>query len=216
MTEKSRVADLDSAAPRKRGRPPKPIDRDALISAVERLFAEGGIEAVSIERTAQELNVSRATLYRTVPSKEELLGILFEGMTQDLDREARRAAERDGRSARERLEALVRVQVDAAVQMRDYLFVFWGGSWLPGDVYENWRRWRHEYERIWRETVGEAIEAGDLAAEDPVVATRLILGMTIWVSRWYRPDEGLGSDQIADHAIRLLEQRPGGSSSARP
>jgi hypothetical protein len=39
---------------------------------------------------------------------------------------------------------------------------------------------------------------------DPVVAARLILGMLIWVSRWYRPSEKVTPDEIADAAIHLL------------
>jgi AcrR family transcriptional regulator len=54
------------------------IDRDAVADAVEGLYVEGGIDAVSIVGAAQRLDVSRATLYRTVPNKEDLVGILFE------------------------------------------------------------------------------------------------------------------------------------------
>ena len=48
----------------------------AVADAVAELCAEGGYEAVSIVDTAEKLSVSRATLYRTVPTKEDLLGIL--------------------------------------------------------------------------------------------------------------------------------------------
>ena len=55
------------------GRPRLTIDRDAVADAVAELFAEGGYEAVSIVDTAEKLSLSRATLYRTVPTKEDLL-----------------------------------------------------------------------------------------------------------------------------------------------
>ena len=193
-----------TSGPRRRGRPPKPIERAALVSAVERLFSQGGLKAVSIEQTAKELSVSRATLYRTVASKEDLLGIPFEGMTHNLDSAARKVSKTEYPTPTGKLEALVRVQVHSCVQMREYLFVFWDGGSLPRDVYDRWRKWRHEYEEIWRAVVTECIEAGELNADDPKVATRLILGMTIWVSRWYRPDEGLTEEQISDHVMRLI------------
>ena len=197
----------DPGAPsalRKRGRPPKPIERAALVSAVGRLFNEGGLKAVSIEQTAKELSVSRATLYRAVPSKEDLLGIPFEGMTHDLDTAARKVIQTDYPTPTEKLEALVRVQVHSCVQMREYLFVFWDGGSLPRDVYDRFRKWRVEYEKIWQAIVTECVEAGELHADDPKVASRLILGMTIWVSRWYRPEEGLTEHQISDHVMRLI------------
>src|SRR5438270_374496 len=184
------LTDASSPAPRKRGRPPRAIETDAVIEAIERLFAEGGIDAVTIERTAAELGVSRATLYRTVPSKAQLLGIHFERMRQELDRAAREATGAAGATPRERLVGLIRVQIDAAVRMRDYFFVYFDGTQLPEAVYRDWRRWADDYERVWITTVGDAIDAGDLSPGDPLLTTRLILGLTIWVANWFRTKEG--------------------------
>jgi hypothetical protein len=44
------VSDVAVPSPRKRGRPPRAIETGALIEAIERLFAHGGIDAVTIER----------------------------------------------------------------------------------------------------------------------------------------------------------------------
>src|SRR5437868_14879419 len=86
---------------RGRGRPRRDIDREQVADAVEELFEEGGYEAVSIEETAKRLGVSRATLYRTVPSKEHLLAILFERMTTELYAAALVIVEDPSLSARE-------------------------------------------------------------------------------------------------------------------
>ena len=43
---------------------------------------------------------------------------------------------------------------------------------------------------------------------DPVVATRLLLGMIVWVSRWWRPDMELDADDLVEQAMRLLEGGP--------
>jgi AcrR family transcriptional regulator len=198
------VSDVTVPAPRKRGRPPLAIEPDALIAAVERLFAEGGIDAVTIERTAAELGVSRATLYRTVPSKAHLLGLHFVRMTRELDRAARQATSARGTTPRDRLVGLIRVQIQAAVAMRDYFFVYFDGSQLPRPVYDDWRRWADDYERVWIKTVGDAIRAGDLSPGDPLLTTRLILGTTIWVANWFRPREGFTSAAIEDRTLELL------------
>jgi hypothetical protein len=39
---------------------------------------------------------------------------------------------------------------------------------------------------------------------NPVLRTRLLLGMTIWVSRWFRPGQGITERKIAEEAIGLL------------
>jgi AcrR family transcriptional regulator len=189
---------------RSRGRPRKVIDREELIDAVEQLFREGGLDAVSIDRAAQELGVSRATLHRRIPSKEHMLGLLFRRMTDRLTKRALEATQADGRSAAERLRALIRIQVDAAIEMRDYMFVFFGGGWLAPEDYQHWRWWSREFERIWEKAVRAAADEGALQVKDPVVATRLVLGMLVWVSRWYRPNMKLDADTLAEEAVGLL------------
>jgi AcrR family transcriptional regulator len=181
------------------------IDLDELLDVVEGLFAEGGLEAVSIERAAQELGVSRATLYRTVPTKEHLLGLLLKRMTDDLTERSLTASKDDGRPAKERLYAIMRVHFEAAIQMRDYMFVFFGGGGLTPEDYTDWRRFAVNYERIWVDIVAAAVDEGALTVTDPVVATRLLLGMIVWVSRWWRPRMELDADDLLAQAVLLLE-----------
>ena len=190
---------------RGRGRPPKTIDQSALVDAVETLFAGGGVDAVTIESAAAAMGVSRATMYRVVPTKEHLLGLLFERMTTELGSAARAAARADGRDARARLQALLVVHIAAAIRMRHYLYVFFDGHRLPTDTYNKWRRWRQRYERLWVSVVSDAAQAGVITTSDPVIATRLMLGMCIWVSRWYQPSSGLTAEKLAALAGELLE-----------
>jgi AcrR family transcriptional regulator len=199
-------AGSDEESPRPRGRPRTEIDPDAVADAVAKLFVEGGMDAVSIVGAAQKLDISRATLYRAVPTKQDLLGILFERSTRELTEMATTTMEADIPVA-ERLRRLVELQVDAAVRMRHYLSVFFGGADLPVDVVERWHPWSREFEGLWTQCVEESMDAGVLARSNVVAATRLILGMCIWVSRWYRPGEGIETADIAEAAIALVFPR---------
>lgn len=198
-------ATTPSGSGRPRGRPRKDIDLAAVADATATLFAEGGHDAVSIEAVAEMLSVSRATLYRTVPTKEELLGILFERSTKELYDTAKTLVAETS-EPREALFGLIRVHVAAAVRMRRYLAVFFGGAVLPPEVFDRWQRWSRSYEALWLKVVRQAMTSGVLEPGDPKLTTRLLLGMVIWVSRWYKRSEKLSADEIAEAAIRLISK----------
>lgn len=193
----------NTANGRSRGRPRLSIDRDAVADAVEKLSHEGGYAAVSIVDIAEKLEISRATLYRTVPTKQGLLGILIERSTRELTEQVETVIGEIANPA-EQLRELIRVHSEAAVRMRDFMPVFFGGGDLPRAVVQRWHTWSRRFERLWLSVVTANMEAGYLEDGDPVITTRLLIGMFTWVSRWYRPDENITSAQIADEAIRLL------------
>lgn len=193
----------EAAGPRRPGRPRRVISMEDVANAAAQLFSKGGYGAVSIEAVAERLSVSRATLYRTVPTKEHLLGIVLEWYTSDLGERVRAMIETDN-DPRETLENLLRIQVEAAIRTKDFFTVVAGGTGVQSDAYRRWQKWSHEYEAMWYGAVERAIDAGVLAKADPVVTTRLLLGMAIWVSRWYRKSEGHTPEDIADTAVQLI------------
>jgi AcrR family transcriptional regulator len=179
------------------------LDPDAVAEAVAELFAEGGVDNVSVKGTAEKLSVSRATLYRLVPTKDDLLAILFERSTREL-LESATAVMLSGEDARGQLQALIRIHIDAAIRMQRYMAVFFDGAGLSPDAFRRWQQTSRYYEGVWQQVISAAMDEGVLQRDDPVRATRLVLGMCIWVSRWYRPSEGLSATQIADSAIQLI------------
>jgi len=52
-----------------------------------------------------------------------------------------------------------------------------------------------------------SMKAGVLAPGDPKLTTRQLLGMVIWVSRWYRPAEKYTADQISEAVMALIAPR---------
>jgi AcrR family transcriptional regulator len=193
---------------RSRGRPRRDIDLDAVANVVADLFAEGGQDAVSVADAAERLSVSRATLYRAVATKDDLLGLLFERSTAELTERAHVVIDQFPKP-RDQIREMIRLQVEAAVEMRRYMPVFFGGGDLPPDVVSRWHRWSREYEALWVVVVTGAMQAGELEKADPVITARLLLGMCIWVSRWFRPDGPYDAEMITEAALSLVRVRTG-------
>ena len=60
-------------ASRRQGRPRSERGHDAILQAAGRLLVERGLAATSVDAIAAEAEVSKATIYRWWPSKEELM-----------------------------------------------------------------------------------------------------------------------------------------------
>ena len=198
-----RPEDTSADNPRPRGRPRTVIDLDAVADAVAGLVIDGGEKAISIVGAAERLDVSRATLYRLVPTKEDLVGLMFERATRQQAEIMSEVVESET-SVRDRLIRLIGMQVEAAVRMRGYMPVFFGGEGLPAEVFQRWHAWSREYEATWHDCVEQAMAEGVLERADIVTTTRLLLGMCLWVSRWYRPEDGIEIEHIARVAVSLI------------
>ncbi|WP_216893145.1 TetR/AcrR family transcriptional regulator [Nocardia alni] len=192
-----------STAPTKRpvGRPKLKIDRADVAAVAGKLYRENG-SAVSMEDIAEGLGVSRATLYRTVRTMDELHGLLLDEIVHGVERDARALLDEHS-VPREALVALIRFQVHASINMRDLVGVYFGWGLSP-ETYARWRKWARSYEALWTEAVQHAVDDGQLQTDNIHVTTRLIMGMVNWVSRWYQPNAGLTDDDIANEAVRLV------------
>lgn len=195
----------DTRQPARRGpgRPRREIALTDIADTAVELFAEGGYDAVSVEAVAERLSVSRATLYRTVATKDDLLGIVLERLTSELSAGAAELMNKAD-NPEEALLSLIRLQIEAAVKTRRYLTVMFGGIGLAPEAYARWQEWSRTYESIWTTAVTRAMKAGVLQWADPRITTRLLLGMAIWVSRWYRESEGFTPEEIAEAAVQLI------------
>ncbi len=70
---------------RERAAPRIPLTRDAIIEAAMRILDSDGLEGLSMRRVAEELGTGAGSLYWHVRNKEELLQLLFERATGEME-----------------------------------------------------------------------------------------------------------------------------------
>lgn len=196
-------ATTSGAGKRSPGRPRIEIDLAAVADSAAELFSEGGFEAVSVEAVAEKLAISRATLYRTIPTKNHLLEVLFRRCTERVDRAAGEIVNK-GLEPADELAAMIQLHVRTAIETRRYLVVFFSGAGLPAQARHLWREFIRRYEQLWVGVVTRSMAAGVLPKGDPVLTTRLLLGMLVWVSRWYRSDEPYTVEDISEAVLGLV------------
>ena len=162
------------------------------------LFRDRGFDATSVSDVARALGLTKAGLYHHFESKEALL---FEIMTFGLDkvRDEVLVPVRAIRDPEERLRQFIARH--ARIATRGQGAVAHLGDEiraLPPTARREIERRQRIYLDLLRRTLTELKARGRLNGVDPTVAAFGIIGMILWLPRWFRHDGRLSQDQVAD------------------
>lgn len=181
------------------------LRREAILQAAADCFGEQGYRATTLDTVAERLGISRVTLYRYCPSKEELLVRVFERSITIFRRDLRQICAQP-LPAEEKLRQIIRHQVRLIAEHRNFLTVFFSEeSSLPQDIADRARSERRVYDGLIEGVIAEGIQAGRFAALPPKLVSFAILGMCNWLYQWYQPEGSLSADEVARNFIRLVE-----------
>ena len=167
------------------------------------LIARHGYEAVSMRRLAAEVGVQAAALYRYFPTKEDLLFALMDAHMRGLIAawEAARPAAADPLA---RLSAFVDHNIRFHVARRHSTHVNnMELRSLSHDRLSAILRLRGGYEKELRAILREGADSGAFTIEDAALTAMAIIQMVTGVIVWFRPDERLSVDEVADSYHRM-------------
>jgi TetR/AcrR family transcriptional regulator, cholesterol catabolism regulator len=179
--------------------------RAEMCRTAAQIFRDRGYDATSVSDIARALGMTKAGLYHYFESKEALL---FEILTYGLDRvrdevlvPARAVADPE-----ERLRQIVVRHAciathgrGAVTHLNDEIRA------LPAAGRKQLEERMRLYFDLIRDTLFELKAAGRLRAVDPTVATFSVLGMILWLPRWFRQNGRLTQEQCAaDMASMVL------------
>ena len=164
-------------------------NRDALVAAARRLFAERGFEATTIADVAEAADLGFGTFYRYFPDKEAVLEAVLDVGRAEIDAVLSHASEEQ--TASEALAALTARFIGAVRRNRDVIRLMWEVTTRKVAT-----RRPLSLERIGPEhalpallsgaierIVAPAIESGEFAAADGAVVSGLIAGAHMfWLS----------------------------------
>jgi AcrR family transcriptional regulator len=169
-------------------------------------MSEGGYRAISIERLAEELQVSKPTVYYYVDNKAGLwsaLADLSDAHAADL-----RTTCFSIDDPLERLKALIHESVKISTGEMRWSSSLFDRDNFPDDMEPEIAHRLLDAAQSWFHTVisvvRSSITAGILPDLDPILTALNIIAMGAWCSKWYKRDYNVEPEEVERSILGLL------------
>ena len=195
-----------SASPARGAALQTPERRGAILALAAEIFARKGFVNTTVREIADAAGILSGSLYHHFDSKESMIDEILRGYIDEMVAAYRQivdetpdpvlALERMIRRAYDAIEPH-RAAVTVAQNESQYLQQFDRFAYL-GEAYA-------EVQELWVSTLRRGVESGALRSDfDPRLAYLLVRD-AIWGSvRWYRPDGGRTTGELADSTVDLV------------
>ncbi len=170
-----------------------------ILRKAARVFLELGYDATSMNVIAERSDVTKPGLYYHFESKQELLYAIM-SYAMDVLEEVTAEAAAVATDSASRLRAMIYALARITVEQEDGAFTILVIDETKALLGEHYREIT-ERKRSYYDTIRQAIDA--LAAEnrlrrlDSTVATFTLLGMVLWLSKWFERDGRVSGDEVA-------------------
>jgi AcrR family transcriptional regulator len=196
---------LDNAALRAaKGAADGEQDRRAEIyRSAARIFHRKGYHATSINDIAAAVGLTKAGLYYYIKGKQDLLFAIMGFAMDQLDDQVIEPA-RQQQDPQTRLETIVTRHARLITQDSSALTILVNEleGLLPDDRSDIIGRQR-DYVDFIADTLAALRDEGKVLGLDPTVGAFSLVGMILWISRWYRADGRLNGDEVVAEVTRM-------------
>lgn len=168
-----------------------------------RMIYEKGFDGTSMSEIADAVDLTKAGLYYYVKGKKELLYAIMSFAMDLLDRQVVRPAEKI-RDPEARLRALVSEHARLLTHDTSALVILMDEVGSLSEEYRNQIVGRkRSYFELVRRTLDDLSAQGKLQAVDTTVAAFSLLGMVMWLARWYTPGGRLAAGEVVGDMTRI-------------
>jgi AcrR family transcriptional regulator len=181
------------------------VKREAVIRAAARAFNERGYHHTSLDDIAADLGVTKPTVYYYVANKEQLLFECFLAGLKPI-RAALRAADRLEATGRARLNAVIRGYATAIASEYGWCMVRAHDQDLGVEMRREINALKSEIDQGIRRLLRAGMDDGTIGPCDPKITAFALAGALNWIAHWYRADQVLSADEIADAFVEFFER----------
>ena len=167
------------------------------------IFHRKGYHATSINDIAAAVGLTKAGLYYYIKGKQDLLFAIMSFALDQLDEQVIEPARRH-EDPETRLHTIVACHARLITQDSSALTILVNEleGLLPGDRTDIIARQR-DYVEFIADTLAALRDDGKVVGLDPTVGAFSLVGMVLWISRWYRADGRLDGDEVVAEVTRM-------------
>jgi AcrR family transcriptional regulator len=189
---------------RRKARSDRGIKREAVIRAAAQAFNARGFHNTTLDDIAGALEVTKPTLYYYVENKEQLLFECFRAGLEPI-RAAIREAGAGSLQARARLRVVLLRYAQAIASEFGWCMVRAEDQDLGAAMQKHVKALKSEIDQGIRRLIREGIADGSIGPCDPKMTSFALAGALNWIAHWYRGDQSLSADQVAERFVSLFE-----------
>ncbi len=167
------------------------------------MIYERGFDAISMNEIAEALDLTKPGLYYHVKGKKQLLFAIMDFAMELLDTNVLTPAKLID-DPEERLRLIIREHARLLTHEAGALAILIDeDAGLTAEQRDEIVQRKRAYFDLVRQTLDELQVQGRLRPIDSTVAAFSLLGMVMWISRWYDPKGRLNSEQVVRDVTEL-------------
>lgn len=180
--------------------------RTQIRRAAAKLFEERGYHGTTMDDLADKLRVNKATVYYHYPSKDAVLGAIYNEPADELLRVIHELPA--DASPVVSLASLLRCLMKMLEATPHEIAVYcqemrWLEQWLSPRASREVRAKQDEFTQYVVELVRRGIDEGTFRDTNAKVAAFGIIGTVTWAYQWFKPGGPQSADEVADILINL-------------
>ncbi|WP_110207649.1 TetR/AcrR family transcriptional regulator [Nocardioides daejeonensis] len=179
--------------------------RGQLVDSALRLFEEQGFDRTSLQQIVSDAELTKGAFYHHFQSKEDLLWQIQDEYLASQWEAAVAISEGDEEPI-QKIRSLILLSLEGVAKHRPHVAIFQQERRnLTGERLADVTAKRDRVDMLFRQTVQEAIDAGQLRADaSPRLVTFGILGMCAWAFQWFRPGGSMKIQDVADQFSTMI------------
>ncbi len=177
--------------------------REAILRSAARAFSSHGYYGTSMEEIADQLYMTKGSLYYYFKDKEELLFACHDYSLNLVLENLKRVKKLD-LPCDQALGLLIASHIEAILDVLQGSSMALDFTALSGDLLQRVIAKRDRFEQGFRQLIEEGIREKKFRAVDAKLSAFMILGSVNWIARWYRHTGSYHASMIARHYADLF------------